>query len=365
MELLQKYRDPELGKQILLRIKHQVGRPLRIMEVCGTHTVAISRFGIRELLHGILDFRSGPGCPVCVTDSGEIDQMVELAKLPNVIVVTFGDLMKVPGSYSSLSQEKTKGCDVRIVYSPLDGLKIARDNPQKQVVFLGIGFETTIPVFSLCLEEAMEKGIGNFSVLSAQKTVPPALEALLNDAAINIDGFILPGHVSAILGRQCFEFLASKYNMPAVITGFEPVDILAAVALLCEMICQGQAKVLNAYTRVVREEGNPAAKSAIDKFFIPVPAVWRGLGLIPASGMRLREEYAMFDAGRIFEINLSPAQLLPGCVCGEVLKGKITPRECQLFGNACSPVHPVGPCMVSSEGACMAYFQYEGGMGRV
>lgn len=358
MELLQKFKDPELGKRILERLQQKISRPLTFMEVCGTHTVAISRSGIRELLKGKLRLKSGPGCPVCVTDNGDIDKMIGLVRLPGVIVTTFGDMMRVPGSQSSLMRERANG-DVRVVYSPLDAVAIAEANPDKTVIFLGVGFETTAPAVALCLEEVVRKNLKNFLVYSAHKVVPPVLKILLQDPEVKIDGFLLPGHVCTILGRQKFEFLSQEYNVPAVISGFEPVDILASLEALVGMVTEGKPEVLNRYSRAVRDEGNLLARTVIQKYFDRVDVRWRGIGIVPASGLKLKSEYARYDAEKQLDIRTPPVETEQGCLCGEILKGKIEPPECPLFAKICTPLKPVGPCMVSSEGACVAYYKYE------
>lgn len=358
MELLDRFKDPKLGQRILERLQQKITRPLNLMEVCGTHTVAISRSGIRELLKGKLRLKSGPGCPVCVTDTGDIDKMIGLARLPGVIVTTFGDMMRVPGSRSSLVQERANG-DVRVVYSALDAVAMAEANPDKTVIFLGVGFETTVPAAALCLEEVVRKNLKNFFLYSAHKVVPPALETLLQDPEVKIDGFLLPGHVCTILGRQTFEFLSQKYNVPAVVGGFEPVDILAALEALVDMVAAGKAQVLNRYSRAVREEGNPLARAVMHKYFDLVDVRWRGIGIIPRSGLKLKPEYARYDAEQQYPLEESPVEAVPGCSCGEILKGKMEPPECPLFAYVCTPLKPVGPCMVSSEGACAAYYKYE------
>lgn len=363
MGLTERFRDPELGKRIVARIRARVGReggrPLKIMEVCGTHTMAISRAGIRDLLRGCVRLVSGPGCPVCVTDEADLDRMIALARLPGVIITTFGDMVRVPGSHSYLLLEKSRGAEVRVVYSPLDAVEVAEENPGKKVVFLGVGFETTVPVVALALEEARERRVNNFLVYSAHKLVPPALEALLSDPEIEIDAFLYPGHVSTVLGRQAYEGLHTRYRVPAAIAGFEPLDILQAIDLLVDEVKAGRGGVLNAYPRAVREEGNPYAREAITRCFQPADAPWRGLGVIPASGLQVREEFSAHDAARQLPVEVPPPRRARGCSCGEVLKGKIEPPQCLLFGGACTPANPVGPCMVSGEGACAAYYHYE------
>lgn len=357
-QLLSKFKDPELGMRILERIKNIPTGNVTLMEVCGTHTMAISRMAIRELLSEQVDLRSGPGCPVCVTDAGDIDRMIAHAGIPDVILATFGDMMRVPGSHTTLMEEKAKGSDIRVVYSPFDAVQLALDNPDKEVIFLGVGFETTIPVIALALEQAIKLGLTNFSISSAHKLTPPAVKALLGDKAVNINGFICPGHVSAVIGRRGWEFLGKDYGIPAVITGFEPVDILGALEMLLNLVADGKSSVINGYTRAVREDGNPDACNLMKKYFTIIEARWRGIGFIPASGLQIKKEYERFDAEKRFPVHVTPALPPQGCSCGEILKGKKTPLECALFGKACTPGEPVGPCMVSSEGACAAYYKY-------
>lgn len=357
-QFLSKFRDPGLAQRILERIKSKATNNLVLMEVCGTHTMAISRLGLRGLLAGRMDLRSGPGCPVCVTDTGDIDRMIAFAGIPGVILATFGDMMRVPGSRSSLIQEKAGGCDIRVVYSPLDAIQLAAANPGKEIIFLGVGFETTVPVVALALEEVARQDLSNFSVYSAHKLTPPAVGALLREDGIKIDGLICPGHVSSVIGRRAWEFVGKDCGIPAVIAGFEPVDILGALDILLNLLKSGKPGVVNGYTRAVREDGNVHAQVLIDKYFEPTPSLWRGLGLIPDSGLGLKKEYARYDAERRFPVNVPRVPPPGGCACGEVLRGRIIPPECLLFGSACTPAGPVGPCMVSGEGACAAYYKY-------
>lgn len=343
---------------IATRIRERVTEPLRIMEVCGTHTVAISRAGIRTLLPDKLSLVSGPGCPVCVTDAADIDKMIAFSRLPRVMVATFGDMMRVPGSSSSLAAEKSQGADIRVVYSPFDAVNLASHNPRRTVVFLGVGFETTAPAVALAIEEAADLGLRNFCVYSAHKLVPPALEALCSDPQLGIQGFLFPGHVSTVLGRSAYLKLSQEYGVPAAIAGFEPVDILSAIDLLVEAITSGRGGVINAYRRAVREEGNPRAREAISRVFRTVDACWRGIGHVPLSGLAIREELGEYDAERRFRVDIPPSRTPAGCACGEVLKGKLLPMECPLFSTICAPDTPVGPCMVSSEGSCAAYYRY-------
>jgi len=366
MHILDRFRDAETGRALLGRVfvlaeraREKLGRPPVFMEVCGTHTVAISKAGLRSLLDGKLELRSGPGCPVCVTDYGDIDTMVAFGRLPGVTVGTFGDMVRVPGSTTSLEEEKARGADVRVFYSPADAVQWAEANPGRQMVFLGVGFETTAPAIALSVAQAQAQGVKNYSVFSANKVVPPALHALLADPELRLDGFILPGHVSAIIGRRAYDFIADQYGLPSVISGFETLDILDALYHLLQQVLAGEARVVNGYTRVVREEGNPRAQALLKQFFDPTDVSWRGFGVIPDSGLQWKPEYRAFDAAARFAPEVAEPRIPQGCRCGDLLKGKLTPRECKLFATACTPTHPVGPCMVSSEGACAAFYQYE------
>ena len=358
MNLFDNFKDPQLCKTLLARIHAELDGELRFMEVCGTHTVSIFRSGVRSLLSDKVVHLSGPGCPVCVTHDSEVAAFLELAG-KNVIIATFGDLMRVPGpEKKTLKSAQAEGARVKVVYSPFDALKIAQDNPGDKVVFLGVGFETTAPAIAATVKVAREQGIGNFSVLCFHKLVPPALDALVGDPELKVQAFLLPGHVSAIIGVEPYRFLASKYGLPAVVAGFEPVDILQALYMFVTMRGEGKIEVVNAYTRVVSDAGNPKAVSIMDEVFSPCDALWRGIGLIPGSGLTMREEYAGFDAMRVFDMQLRDVPEIKGCRCGDVLKGKMSPDKCPLFGKACTPASPVGPCMVSTEGSCAAYFKY-------
>lgn len=358
MDLTAGFRDPEVAKRLVDAIAATSKTPVKIMEVCGTHTVAIAKNGLRELMPDTVTLLSGPGCPVCVTANRDIDTAIEFGKQPDVILTTFGDMMKVPGSYSSLSQEKADGRDVRVVYSPLDAVKIAQSEPDKHVVFLGVGFETTAPTIASVIRQAKRLGLTNFSVHSVHKTVPEALRALVNDPDVQVGGFILPGHVSVIIGLKPYEFLASEFGVPSVITGFEPVDVLQGVYMLVKQIAEGRSAVEIAYTRNVHAEGNPAAIALMAEVFEPCDADWRGIGVIPGTGLAIREEFAQYDALRRFDIEPPETKEIPGCQCGEVLRGVTLPFECRLFAKGCTPEHPIGPCMVSSEGSCAAYYRF-------
>ncbi len=337
----------------------ELARPVRIMEVCGTHTMAISRHGIRQALPESIQLISGPGCPVCVTANADIDRFLEISLIPGVIVTTFGDMLRVPGTRMGLAQARGNGAQVQIVYSTLDALKIARENPDAAVVFFGVGFETTAPTVAATMIEAHENGIDNFLVLSAHKVVPPALEALCNTPGLAVDAFLCPGHVSAIIGPEAYEPVADAFGIPCVIAGFEPADILQSMIMICDQMTSGRAEVELQYTRGVRPGGNPAAMAIMQKVFQPADAEWRGLGTIPASGLAIREEFSAHDAAQRYDVDVSYSREPAGCLCGAILTGIKTPRDCPLFDKGCTPDHPIGPCMVSSEGACSAYHQYE------
>ncbi|MDR3568602.1 MAG: hydrogenase formation protein HypD [Syntrophobacteraceae bacterium] len=360
MKYLDEYRDPQLAKDLIekLRRRSYSKKQIRLMEICGTHTVAIFRSGLKELLPEQIRLISGPGCPVCVTANEDIDRAIWLSGIPGAIIATFGDLARVPGSSSSLHIERSKGADVRIVYATLDALRIARENPGRQVVFIGIGFETTAPTIAAAVQQAARLGVTNFSVFSAHKLLPPAMRALLDGGEVKIDGFICPGHVSIVIGAGAYVEVAQKYATPCVITGFEPLDILQGVSLLIDQVESGRAVVENQYRRAVTREGNVAARKLIDEVFEPVDSTWRGMGFLPKSGLRFRAEWEKFDAAKRFAMPEIKVLEHPGCKCAEVLRGIISPPECGLFRKACSPGAPKGPCMVSSEGTCGAYYRY-------
>jgi hydrogenase expression/formation protein HypD len=358
MKYLSEYRDGALASKIADRIKAASKKPARFMEVCGTHTVSIFKYGIREVLPEHITLISGPGCPVCVTATRDIDKAIKLARMPDVVVTTFGDLMRVPGSESSLQNEKTVGADVRMVYSTMDALEIARQNAEKKVVFLGIGFETTAPTIGASVIAARAEGIDNFSVLSSHKLLPPAMDALLSGGELEVSGFICPGHVSTVIGTTPYEPVADQYHTPCVVVGFEPVDILQGIHMLVNQIETGEARVEIQYTRAVSPQGNPNAMNTLHQVFEPCDVPWRGLGVIPKSGLALREAYGPFDADKLFDLDVPDAPEPPGCRCGDILRGANTPNDCKLFGKICTPENPVGPCMVSTEGTCAAYYKY-------
>ncbi|MFR3792848.1 MAG: hydrogenase formation protein HypD [Blautia massiliensis (ex Durand et al. 2017)] len=337
-------------------------RPLRLMEICGTHTMAIAKAGLRTLLAPGVRLLSGPGCPVCVTPAGAIDAVLRLCEQPGVTVASYGDLLRVPGSVrgDTLLRRRALGASVLTVYSPMEAVEAAARDPAAQVVFLGVGFETTAPGTAACLLEAAERGLTNFSVLCLLKRTEPALRALLAAPDLAVDGFLCPGHVAAVTGARAFAFLPEEYGLPAVVSGFEAGDILYSVWRLARLHAEGRPALENEYTRVVRPAGNPAAQAAIDRVFVPADSVWRGLGEIPASGYALRPEFAPWDAAQKFGFAPGPGTEAPGCRCGAVLRGACEPRDCPLFGRTCTPADPVGPCMVSSEGACAAASRYGG-----
>ena len=355
---LDEYRDANLSRPIIEKINRISTRPIRLMEVCGTHTVSIFRSGIRSILPETITLLSGPGCPVCVTDQREIDTFIELAKREDVIVTTFGDLMRVPGTYSSLQKEKAQGSDIRVVYSTMDAVALAQKHSGKKVVSLGVGFETPAPTIAAAIVTAKQLGLTNFSVSSAHKLVPPALTALASVDNIAVDGFLLPGHVSVIIGLKGYRSFFDTYRIPCVVAGFEPADILHAIAMLVEQIEIGNPQLANAYGRAVADEGNPKALGILNDAFEPVDTCWRGIGMIPSSGLTIREPYAGYDAARQFQIELPPSKDPKGCACGDILTGTKLPPECALYKTVCTPMDPVGPCMVSTEGTCAAYYRY-------
>ncbi len=337
-----------------------IGRPIKFMEVCGTHTVAIFRHGIRDVIPKEISLLSGPGCPVCVTPIKDVDAAIAIARRDDCLLSTFGDMMRVPGSKQSLFHAQAEGAHIRIVYSPMDALKLAVENKDKNVVFFATGFETTSPSIAGTLSEAERLGIDNFYIYSAHKTVPPALKVLLDSPDLKIDGFILPGHVTVIIGTQPYEFIAADYKIPAVVTGFEAEDILQAIAMLLEQIASGRSEIEIQYTRVVKREGNQKAMALIHAYFEPCDANWRGIGVIPGSGLKLRDTVSRYDVSRVFNLEIPDGQEPKGCQCGQVLRGIKIPTDCRLFGKACTPEHPVGACMVSTEGSCAAYYKYSG-----
>jgi len=358
MRFIDEFRNAELARVVIERIHRRSKRHIRLMEFCGGHTVTILKHGIRQLLPPTVEMLSGPGCPVCVTANADLDKAIALAREPGVIITSFGDMLKVPGSYSSLQKVRADGADVKVVYSTLDALHIAKENPEKAVVFIGIGFETTAPTIAASVLQAEEEGIKNYYILSMHKLCPPAIKALLNSGEVRLDGLICPGHVSAIIGSHPWEFAARDYGIACVVSGFEPLDVLQSVEMLVEQLEKGEPKVEIAYRRGVRPEGNLRAQELMNAVFELSPANWRGMGVVPESGLRLGKEYQRFDAELSFDIDPGPTLEPKGCLCGDVLRAVKTPTDCELFGGACTPEHPVGPCMVSSEGSCASYYHY-------
>lgn len=359
MKFVDEFRNKEIAEGLIQRIKKTSSRPIQLMEVCGTHTVSIFRYGIRGLLPDHIKLISGPGCPVCVTPNNDIDLAIALCRQKDVILTTFGDMLKVPGSTSSLQKEKAEGKDIRIIYSSLEALKIAKENPEKKVIFFAIGFETTSPTIAVAILQTRELAISNLFFLNSQKRIPPALYALLQSKQVRIDGLILPGHVSAILGVRPYQFIPEEFSMPAVITGFEPLDILQGISMLVRQIEKNRPEIEIQYRRIVKEEGNPIARAKIDEVFEKDDGNWRGIGAIPESGYRFREPFRQMDA-REFKVEVEPSREHPECLCGQVLQGVKIPPECRLFKKVCHPENPIGPCMVSIEGTCHTYFKFSG-----
>lgn len=370
MRYVEEFRDPVAAKGVLHAISKVVteigatkDKPVHIMEICGGHTHAIFRYGLDRLTPDGIEFIHGPGCPVCVLPMSRIDECVEIAQRSEVIFTTFGDAMRVPGTRKSLMQAKADGADIRMVYSPLDALEIARRNPDREVVFFGLGFETTTPSTALSIQQAAREGIGNFSVFCNHITVPPPIKALLDDPHMVLDGFVGPGHVSMVIGTHPYDFIVQDYGKPIVVAGFEPLDLLQSVLMVLEQIRDGRAEVENQYARVVPEHGNALSLAAIADVYEPRPTFeWRGLGEIDASGLRIRDNYRSFDAEEKFGVGYGagPRSVAEpeGCACGQVMTGRIKPTGCPQYGTGCTPEMPLGALMVSSEGACAAYYQY-------
>jgi hydrogenase expression/formation protein HypD len=357
MKYIDEFRDRQKVDSLIRQIQSLSKTNVVLMEVCGGHTWAIQKFGIPSLLPPTIRLVSGPGCPVCVTDRKFIDHAVALSRLSGVIITTYGDLMRVPGSSSTLSNEKSRGADVRMVYSVLDALKIAEENPDKKIIFLGVGFETTTPPSAAGLMNAMKKNLKNFFLLSSHKIMPPAMGALI-DEGVKISGYIAPGHVSVITGTSIYDPIPASYAVGCVVSGFEPVDILQSVLMLVRQVETNDFKVEIQYRRAVTREGNVKARQAIAEVFELRDDWWRGLGTLPQSGLGVNEKYAMFDAERIFNVDIEPTREDKGCICGEILKGLKLPNDCKLFGKVCNSSNPVGACMVSHEGACNAYYRF-------
>jgi hydrogenase expression/formation protein HypD len=358
MKFVDEFRSSELAQGLVRSIRHHSTREARFMEFCGGHTVAIMKHGIRQLLPPTIEMLSGPGCPVCVTDNADLDKAIALARVPGMILTTFGDMLRVPGSRTSLQEARADGADVRIVYSTLDALQIARDNPARPVVFLGVGFETTAPTVAASVLQADQEDVRNYHVLSLHKLCPPVIKALLDSGEVRLHGLICPGHVSAVIGSNAWEFISRDYGIPCVVSGFEPLDVLQCVYMLVSQVERSESRVEIAYRRGVRPEGNRRALELMDQVFESCPARWRGMGQVPDTGLRFREAYRRFDAESAFDFDPGPTLEPEGCICGEVLRAVKTPRDCRLFGEVCTPASPVGPCMVSTEGSCAAYYLY-------
>lgn len=359
LKYIDEFRNPQLIRSIIDKIHQECpDRTIKLMEVCGGHTITIFKYGIQKLIPKSIELISGPGCPVCVTDNGFIDKAIKIAHLDNVIMTTFGDMIRLPGSRTSLQKEKGKGIDVRICYSPMDAIKIAKDNSEKEVAFLGIGFETTAPAVAAAIQYASDNRITNFSVLSAHKTMPRAMKALLDSGDIDLNGFICPGHVSAITGIHIYDFIAQDYHIPCVISGFEPLDMLESILMIVRQINAGSGIVENQYTRCVKENGNPNAMQLMMDVFEESDINWRGIGVIPKSGLRIKNKYREFDANFKFDVVVEPSKEYPGCICGDIMRGVKAPSDCKLFAKACIPEDPKGACMVSDEGTCATYFKY-------
>jgi hydrogenase expression/formation protein HypD len=359
MDYIDAFRRGEVALRIAREMARVADGPVQVMEVCGGHTHAIFKYGLHDLFPPQLKPLHGPGCPVCVTPLGKVDQAIALARLPNMIFTSYGDMLRVPGSSSSLLQEKARGADVRMVYSSLDALRIAREHPGREVVFFAIGFETTAPANAAALLRAHQEGVENFSLLAHHVLVAPAMKAVLDAPDVRIDGFVAPGHVSTIIGTRPYAFIAREYRRPVVVSGFEPLDLMQSFLMVLRQLHEGRAEVENQYTRSVRPEGNPQALAVLEEAFEPCDLEWRGLGQIPRSGLRIRERYSAYDAERRFTgITAVPKPDPHACQCGEILRGAKQPRDCKVFGTACTPETPIGACMVSSEGACAAEYLY-------
>lgn len=356
--------DPSICKPLLNNVKEKAqifyekfGHKPAFMEVCGSHTMALAKSGIKQSLLNEVNLVSGPGCPVCVTEQQSIDAMIALAEDDQRIICTFGDMMRVPGSKFSLMDAKVAGKDIRVLYSPVDSIQVAVDNPDKEVVFLGIGFETTIPIIALLIGEAEKKGLSNFSIWMTTKLVEPILRYLLDTKQVNLDGFLLPGHVSMVIGENAYRYLVDEYRIPGVITGFEPAEILSGLYKILDVLVNDSVAIVNNYPSVVTKQGNLEALRWLDKYFIPCDEAWRGIGTIARSGLDLKQDYDHYNAKKRFSITLEEPRKTK-CRCGEVIRGLISPDSCPLFAKACTPLKPIGPCMVSTEGSCAAHYQY-------
>jgi hydrogenase expression/formation protein HypD len=357
MQYIDEYHDKEIVSKMIDKISLLTTREVFLMEVCGGHTWAIQKYGLPFLLPENIKLLSGPGCPVCVTSRAYIDKAVAYCRLKDVIITTYGDLIRIPGSSSSLNKEKSKGADIRIVYSILDALQIARDNPSKKTIFLGIGFETTAPASAVGILNAAKEKLNNFYLFSSHKIMPPAMSAILEEG-VNIDGYIAPGHVSTITGSHIFDDIPVKYSVGCVISGFEPLDILQSIYMLVKQVIDNSFKVEIQYKRVVKPEGNVKAQSIVKEVFILRDDWWRGLGILENSGLGVSEKYHEYDAEKNIQVDVEETTEEMGCICGDILKGMKTPGQCALFAKQCTPSNPVGACMVSNEGACNAYYRF-------
>jgi len=358
MKHIDEYRDTALIKPLVAELAKSVTRPVRLMEVCGTHTMAIFRNGVRSILPEGMEIVSGPGCPVCVTSASHMDAFIAMAEIEGVRVTIFGDLFRVPGSTGSLAQASSRGARVDVVYSPMDALDIARKNPDDLVVFLGVGFETTTPAIGATILAAQRDNISNFCVFSTHKVIPGPVDILMQDPELKINALLCPGHVSAIIGAGAYQPFVDKFGLACVVAGFEPIDLLNGLILLARQIADESPRVDNIYPRVVSWEGNQRALSMVNEIFEPVDMEWRGLGVLPLSGLAIREKYEQFDAEKRLDITIPEAEEAKGCLCGNILKGRDIPPDCPLFDTRCTPATPIGPCMVSSEGTCAAYHKY-------
>jgi len=352
------FHDPALAKSIASNIAELSTRPVQFMEFCGGHTHAILRFGIRDMLPDTVSLRSGPGCPVCVTSAHDVDVAIAMAAQPDAIVATYGDLVRVPGTGGSLELARARGADVRVVYSATDAVTLAQENPSKSVILIGIGFETTSPTLAAAVLQAERLRLANFLVLPLLKLTPVIMTALLQAGELKLDGIVCPGHVSVITGTEIYEPIPEKFGVACVVTGFEPLDILRSVYMLVAQVESGAPTVQNAYERAVLPQGNQVARDIVDRVFGPCDADWRGIGTVANSGLRLNPAYSRFDAATVLGVNVERSEEPKGCRCGDILRGAATPEDCPLYGTVCTPARPVGPCMVSSEGACAAHFAY-------
>jgi hydrogenase expression/formation protein HypD len=364
LEILKQSSNPDICMPLVQAVKekakeyyHVYGRKPAFMEVCGSHTMALAKSGVKQSLKDDVNLISGPGCPVCVTDQQSIDAMITLADGENRIICTFGDMMRVPGSSGTLMEAKTTGRDIRVLYSPTDAIRIALENQDKQVIFLGIGFETTIPILSILIEEANRLQLGNFTVWMTTKLVEPILRYLLDAGDVRLDGFILPGHVSIVLGEDSYQYLPNEYGISGVISGFEPAELLSGIYKLLNLSLKNQPLIENDHPSIVTKSGNTVAKEWMDRYFTPCDEAWRGIGVIKDSGLDIKEEFSSFNAKKRFQIEMREPKKTK-CRCGEVIRGIISPEECRLFGKACNPLNPIGPCMVSAEGSCSAFYQF-------